>query len=437
MLQGRAYRRGTVAGLSLGEIFILLSFVLMMAVLLISEEARREGPLGHVGVVHAKSDTVPDPETVKALSEEAEHTRAELEQALAREKRLKSGYEGLAEALARERTLRRQAETDADDALGQAEADASAQEELAKEIAAHAETKAAFAEAEEENATLREEAEGRATSEAALGEALAAVEAMEEAQAKDAEAHAEEQAVVQDYITQLKGTVVALTEQVEVARKGEEEAQADLEAAMRETQAARQAAAKAREAERKGRQSQRKAAGALEDERRARQAAEAKVAALKEETDRRESAGQHADKGVDPPCWYVRVATANGGDREKALYAIDIAIHDHHIVLGRRNPPSGGPDRGESGSYRAEYDALGIGKLPYGKRLGNEEIRRALAPIRDAGNSGRVRSYPCKFYAQVWDRTGAASKSRWQQAHANVIQQYFNTYVVQDTPWRH
>ena len=396
MSQGKAYRRGTVAGLSLGEIFILLSFVLMVAVLLISEEARREGPLGHVGVVHAKSDRMPDPETVKALSEEAEHTRGELEKVLAREERLKSGYEGLAKELARERARRHQAEADADEAVGEAEAGASAQEELAEEIAAHGETKAA------------------------LAEALASVEAMEEAQAKDAEAHAEEQTVVQDYIAQLKGTVEALTGEAEAARKGEEEAQAALEAAMRETVATREAAGKA-----------------LVAEREARQAAQAKVAALERAMAKRESASLHADKGVDPPCWYVRVATANGGDREKALYAIDVAIHDDHIVLGRRSPPPGGPDRGESGSYQAEYDALGLGKLPYGQRLGNTEVRKALGPIRDAGNSARVRSYPCKFYAQVWDRTGTASKSRWQEAHANVIQQYLNTYVVQDTPWRH
>lgn len=413
MSQGRAYRRGTVAGLSLGEIFILLSFVLMVAVLLISEEARREGSLGHVGVVHAKSDTAPDPDTVKTLSEEAEHTRAELEEALAREEGLRSGYVELAEELARERTRRRRAEADADDALGQVEAGAGAQEELAEEIAAHGETKAALAQAEVENATLREEAEGKAASEVALAEALGTIEAMEEAQAKDAEAQAKEQAVVQDYIAQLKGAVEALTGQVEAARKGEEEARAGLQAA------------------------QRAAAKTLEAEREARRAAQAKATALERTVEKRESAGQHADKGVDPPCWYVRVATANGGDREKALYAIDVAIHDRHIVLGRRNPPTGGPDRGESGSYRAEYDTLGLGKLPYGQRLGNGDIRKVLAPIRDAGNRGRVRSYPCKFYAQVWDRTGAASKSRWQEAHGNIIQQYFNTYVVQDTPWRH
>ena len=424
MSQGRAYRRGTVAGLSLGEIFILLSFVLMVAVLLISEEARREGPLGHVGVVHAKSDRMPDPETVKALSEEAEHTRAELEQALAREERLKSGYEELAEALARERARRHQAEADADEAVGQAEAGASAQEELAEEIAAHGETKAALAQAEVDAASgqeeLAKETAAHAETKTALAEALEAVEAMEEVQAKEAEAHAGEQTVVQDYIEQLKGTVEALTGEAEAARKGEEEAQAALEAAMRETVATREAAGKA-----------------LVAEREARQAAQAKVAALERAMERRESADLHADKGVDPPCWYVRVATANGGDREKALYAIDVAIHDDHIVLGRRSPPPGGPDQGESGSYRAEYDALGLGELPYGQRLENTEVRKALGPIRDAGNSARVRSYPCKFYAQVWDRTGTASKSRWQEAHANVIQQYLNTYVVQDTPWRH
>ena len=414
MKQASAYRRGTVAGLSLGEIFILLSFILMVAVLLISEEARREGPLGHVGVVHAASDTAPDPETEETLSDEAEHTRNELERARSRLERVDTAYQALAQELGKERERRRQAEADADTTIAEAEQNARSEEEavaeaVGKEIAAHGETKAALAQAEEENATLREEAEGKAATEAALADAVTTIEAMREAQAEDAQAQAEEQAVVQDYIAQLKGTVEALTGQVEAARKDKEEAEA-----------ARQAAAEALEAERKERE-----------------AAQAKATALEHTIAKRESAEPHADKGVDPPCWYVRVPTADGGDREKALYAIDIAIHDHHIVLGRRSPPPSGPDRGESGSYGTEYHRLGLGKLPYGQRLSNAEIRKTLGPIREAGNSGRVRSYPCKFYAQVWDRTGAASKSRWQEAHANVIQQYLNTYVVQDTPWRH
>ena len=414
MSQGRAYRRGTVAGLSLGEIFILLSFVLMVAVLLISEEARREGPLGHVGVVHAASDTAPDPETEETLSDEAEQTRNELERAQSRLERMDTAYQTLAQELGKERERRRQAEADADTTIAEAEQNARSEEEavaeaVGKEIAAHGETKAALAQAEEENATLREKAEGKAATEAALADALTTIEAIREAQAEDAQAQAEEQTVVQDYIAQLKGTVEALTGQVEAVRKHKEEAEA-----------ARRAAAEALEAERKERE-----------------AAQAKATALEHTISKRESAEPHADKGVDPPCWYVRVPTADGGDREKALYAIDIAIHDHHIILGRRNPPPGGPDRGESGSYGTEYHRLGLGKLPYGQRLSNAEIRKTLGPIREAGNSGRVRSYACKLYAQVWDRTGAASKSRWQEAHANVIQQYLNTYVVQDTPWRH
>ena len=219
-----------------------------------------------------------------------------------------------------------------------------------------------------------------------------------------------------------RGQVEALTGKAKEARKNEERVQDALQQAQkrelllenklaRERTRRRQAEADAGDA----RGQVKELTEALEGERRARQIV----------------------KGGDPPCWYKRVATRKGGDREKSLYVIDIAIHDRYIILGRRSPPQGGPDRGERGDYRAEYDKLGLGKLPYDQRLGDTEVQNTLKPIWDAGKNEQVRSYSCKFFAQVWDHTGDASKRRWKQAH-KLIQQYFYTREVPpDEEWPH
>lgn len=149
--------------------------------------------------------------------------------------------------------------------------------------------------------------------------------------------------------------------------------------------------------------------------------------------------GSRRQKGINPPCWYTAVSQRDGTIREKPLYLLDIAIHDRHIVLGRRTPPPGGPDD-EKGSYASEFQQVGAHRLPYGKRLTDAEVRAALTGIRQAGKEARIRSYPCISYAQVWDRTGATSKQRWRNAHESLVQQYLGTYVVQDprsTPWPH
>lgn len=144
-------------------------------------------------------------------------------------------------------------------------------------------------------------------------------------------------------------------------------------------------------------------------------------------------AGPAQEKGVDPPCWYTRVAKRGGKTREKPLYAVNVAIHDGHVVIGKRSV-SGLRNGTETGSYAREYTRLGLERLPYGRRLNDAEVRRAVAPVHEAGENGKVRSYPCKFYAQVWDRTNPGAKKGWKRG-LTLVQQFVNTYIVQEDPW--
>ena len=146
--------------------------------------------------------------------------------------------------------------------------------------------------------------------------------------------------------------------------------------------------------------------------------------------------GSSRQKGVDPPCWYTPERRPDGSIREKPLYLMDVAIHDRHIVLGRRVPPSGGPDD-EKGSYTAEFAQIGAHRLPYGEPLEDAEVRQALRGIRDQGDNAKIRSYPCKSYAKVWDFTGTTSKRRWREALENVVELHLLTYKVRDDPWPH
>ena len=138
---------------------------------------------------------------------------------------------------------------------------------------------------------------------------------------------------------------------------------------------------------------------------------------------------------MNPPCWYTVKAKPEGGHREKPLYLLDVAVYDRYMVLGRRAPPAGGPDD-EEGDYRREFHEIGADQLPYGKRLGDVEVREALDGIEKMGKGAKIRSYSCILYAQVWDRTRSTAKHRWQSAE-RLLQQYLGAYVVQNDPWPH
>ena len=235
----------------------------------------------------------------------------------------------------------------------------------------------------------------------------------------------------------------ALANEEEKRRQAEEDADEALAAAGAARAAAETAEAalhEAQTAKQEAEQEAQAAREAVDEARRQTDAVRRQLAALQTpETKLTQRTGSSRQKGIDPPCWYTPVRRADGTIREKALYLMDVAIHDRHIVLGRRSPPPGGPDD-EEGSYAAEFEQMGVHRLPYGKRLTNTQARRALQGIGEQGRNAKIRSYPCISYAQVWDRTGTTSKQRWREAHENLVQRYLGTYVVRDmrkNPWPH
>ncbi len=140
-------------------------------------------------------------------------------------------------------------------------------------------------------------------------------------------------------------------------------------------------------------------------------------------------------KGHNPPCWYESIPDGKGGEREKPHYSLSVGVFDDYMVLMPLDPPLGGAADDNGGTYAAEAEQLGLWELSYGIQLGDSEILQELQPLYAAGKEKRVRSYPCKFFVRVWDKTSSSSKLRWQKAHDQIIEGFFGAYTMQDEPW--
>lgn len=140
-------------------------------------------------------------------------------------------------------------------------------------------------------------------------------------------------------------------------------------------------------------------------------------------------------KGINPPCWYRTVPTNDGATREKAHYTFQIAVFDENMVVLREDTPPGGAADDSDGTFADEARQLNLDALPYGRPLSNRAFREHFAEVRNAGQSARVRSYPCIFFVRVWDLTSPSAKNRWQRAHDETIESLFGTYRVRDDPW--
>ena len=146
------------------------------------------------------------------------------------------------------------------------------------------------------------------------------------------------------------------------------------------------------------------------------------------------------EKGLNPPCWYEVVPAPVipfGGAREKAHYLFNIEVFDTHmVVLPRPIPPGGAINDNEKtyDTYAEEAALLPLEQIPYGQPLGDAEMLDYLRPIREAGKESRIRSYSCVFSVQIRDETSDSAKQRWKQAHYNILEYLFGTYVRRD-PW--
>lgn len=140
-------------------------------------------------------------------------------------------------------------------------------------------------------------------------------------------------------------------------------------------------------------------------------------------------------KGINPPCWYRKVPTDAGATREKPHYTFNIAVFDEHMIVLPASTPTGGASDDSNATYRDEARRLNLDGLPYNQPLSNRAFRDRFARVEREGRSATVRSYPCIFWARVWDRTSPSAKNRWQSAHDETIEALFGTYRVRDDPW--
>ena len=140
-------------------------------------------------------------------------------------------------------------------------------------------------------------------------------------------------------------------------------------------------------------------------------------------------------KGEDPPCWYKTVDAGEGRTREKPHYLFDIAVYDEAIVVLRRPAPAGSAEDDGGPPYAEEARDLGLDWIPYDTPLSDVQVKEVMRSIHARAEAGEVRSYSCKFFVSVWDKTSPDAKARWKQAHLDVLQGLFGTYVVREDPW--
>lgn len=483
MRQGGGYRRGAVAGLSLGEVFILLSFVLVLAVLLIDDEMQREVQQGHLGVPDAAGATPPDPNKIQTLSAEAESLRSELaklsEELAAKDAELKQVGERLGEAeneianltdqLSAEKSNRQLTEEKTTEIAMQLQESNAELLQAEKNISA-LESRVQYeterrSEAEADAALQRTRAESEATARAEAQDELVQIyqnEAIQSAESDDlvsslessltnAEADknrlTEELTAKESELEQAEKEKSDLAGQLSAEESIRQKAEEDLAELLRnlqeliaELQRNRARLAQAEETisnleEDLRRETElRHQAEANAELERAR--ADSEAAARAEADERVRGSVSKEEKGENPPCWYVRVEDGQG-TREKAIYALDIRVTDNFMMFGDLGLPSGKPDRGEQGDFASEAAALGLSDLPYEEPLDDAQASRHLEKLFDAGKNMTVRSYPCTFFARVWDHTSTDSKARWQSIWEGVIGQYVQPYRVKEDPWPH
>ena len=168
---------------------------------------------------------------------------------------------------------------------------------------------------------------------------------------------------------------------------------------------------------------------------RLREAVDEQVAAQEEYERIREELRVLREKGVNPPCWYEKVPTTDGALREKPFYTFNLGVFDDGIVVRKLETPPGGAEDDGGESYARESKQLGLDQLPYDTLLSDAEFLGQFRDVQRAGKEKQVRSYSCIFWVRVWDKTSATAKERWKEAHLNIVQGLFGTYVVREDPW--
>ena len=140
-------------------------------------------------------------------------------------------------------------------------------------------------------------------------------------------------------------------------------------------------------------------------------------------------------KGENPPCWYSIVNLANNETREKPLYIFDIGVYDEFFDVRRRELPSGRAEDDGGQPYDVEYKSFALDEVPFATRMSDLDVLKYFQPLHNLGKNSKVRTYSCVFFVSVWDKTSPEAKTRWKQAHEQILEGLFGTYLVKDDPW--
>ena len=140
-------------------------------------------------------------------------------------------------------------------------------------------------------------------------------------------------------------------------------------------------------------------------------------------------------KGQNPPCWY---AIEKG--KVKTHFIFDVAIYDDYMDFRMRDIPTGGAFDDGGSTYAEEFETFDLESIPFGTRLGDQDVSRYFEPLFRRGKDSKVRSYSCVFSILVWDKISVDSenrKERWKHAHDRILEGYFGTIEVIRDEWEH
>lgn len=142
-------------------------------------------------------------------------------------------------------------------------------------------------------------------------------------------------------------------------------------------------------------------------------------------------------KGQNPPCWYQKVSTSDGGTREKPHYSLKVAVFQDHFILRADDIPPGGAIDDNGGLYADEALRLNIPTLPYEQPIKFQQLESVVKHLYDAGKNSEVRTYSCIFWVRVWDEIPihANAKEIWQYAHDDILEGLFGTFRIRDQAW--
>ena len=176
---------------------------------------------------------------------------------------------------------------------------------------------------------------------------------------------------------------------------------------------------------------------------------ESEVAQLRQQLSESESKMQRLlsdSKGQDSPCWYVNAERDDGSIYERPLYLFDIKIADEYIYAVY--PWNSSDKREKLEQIQPNFDLDEIDRLleevikfdtsVLEKRFAFDEFIPAFIQFNDQGRGMRIRSdRRCTFWVAVWDHTTNENKEGYKEANEDTVGVVFNTFRYKERKWPH